>query len=97
MNERNFITLVAATLRLKIPVRDRIVGIWDEKYTKDSPFHVAWMLDEIVIHFEDWPLAKLNRWLGYCQGVLACHDVIDIDEEIERVRKMRKMNGVNES
>lgn len=37
---------------------------------------------------EDWPVDKLNRWLGFIQGVLFTEGLIDIDTERDYTRPL---------
>lgn len=48
--------------------------------------HLSWMCDQALAHLDDWPIDKLNRWLGYIQGVMTARGFLDPDEERERTR-----------
>jgi hypothetical protein len=37
---------------------------------------------------EPYPLMKLNRWLGYIQGVLICHNVTTVEAERDWTRPL---------
>lgn len=39
------------------------------------------LCNEVINHAADHPFDKLNRWLGFVQGVLATAKVIDVQEE----------------
>ncbi len=56
------------------------------------------MLAIMVAHSEDWPVDKLNRWLGFVQGCLFMEGKIDIFEEREFTRplfhKYYEENGI---
>jgi hypothetical protein len=42
----------------------------DEAYPV-SPEHLAWMLLQAAMFYQDGRVEKANRWLGYAQGVMA--------------------------
>ncbi|WP_163020478.1 hypothetical protein [Pseudomonas viridiflava] len=39
------------------------------------------LCSEVIEHHDRYPFDKLNRWLGFLQGVLAAVGIIDVDEE----------------
>lgn len=39
------------------------------------------LCEEAITHMNQYPFDKLNRWLGFVQGVLAVTGAIDVDEE----------------
>ncbi len=43
-------------------------------------FHARWMIDEMQQKAvrENWPRAKVNRWLGFIQGVLWSSNLVGI-------------------
>lgn len=41
------------------------------------------LCSEVINHHARYPFDKLNRWLGFVQGVLAAVGIIDVDEERE--------------
>lgn len=43
---------------------------------------------EAIAHGERYPFDKMNRWLGFTQGVLASQGIIDVDEERELTRPL---------
>jgi hypothetical protein len=54
----------------------------------DSPEHLRWMVDQIVSNAatQAHPVDKLSRWLGYIQGILRAHRVLDTVAERDRTR-----------
>jgi hypothetical protein len=54
----------------------------------DSPEHLRWMVDQIVSNAQSQthPIDKLSRWLGYVQGTLRAHCVLDTVAERDRTR-----------
>jgi hypothetical protein len=54
----------------------------------DSPDHLRWMVDQIVANAQSQahPVDKLSRWLGYVQGILRAHRVLDTVAERDRTR-----------
>lgn len=54
----------------------------------DSPEHLKWMVAEIVSNAgsTEFPIDKLSRWLGYIQGILRAHRVLDTTAERDRTR-----------
>ncbi len=57
-----------------------------------NPTHLLWMLYAISTEDSDMPLSKRQRWLGYIQGVLSAHGIIDPEEERNETRPI--LNGV---
>lgn len=43
---------------------------------------------EFVLHLDDYPLTKLNRWLGYIQGVLICSGQTTVEAERDWTRSL---------
>lgn len=41
--------------------------------------HLLWMCDRIERHAEDWPATKLHRWVGFIQGAMVAHRMLDLD------------------
>lgn len=60
--------------------------------------NLAWMCDEIIRKSDQLPYDKLNRWIGFVQGVLACQGFMSVAEERARTREifhnMYKLTGV---
>lgn len=46
------------------------------------------LCNEAITNFEAYPFDKINRWLGFIQGVLATMELIDVDEEREFSRPL---------
>jgi hypothetical protein len=43
------------------------------------PKHLRWMCKQIVEHTEDWPAAKLHRWIGFVQAGMVANLMLDLD------------------
>lgn len=43
---------------------------------------------EAITNGKDYPFDKMNRWLGFTQGVLAATGLIDVDAEREYTRPL---------
>jgi hypothetical protein len=41
--------------------------------------HLLWMCNKIELHAEDWPATKLHRWIGFIQGAMVAHRMLDLD------------------
>lgn len=48
--------------------------------SSQTPSHLIWMIDTLLEN-PHWPIDKKSRWLGFIQGVCACHFGLDVDEE----------------
>ena len=46
------------------------------------------LCEEAIANGTDYPFDKMNRWLGFAQGVLAATGVIDVDAEREYTRPL---------
>ncbi len=42
------------------------------------PAHLLWMCDRIERHASNWPEVKLHRWLGFLQGAMLAHRMVDL-------------------
>jgi hypothetical protein len=40
--------------------------------------HIRWMCIQVDQHADDWPLAKLHRWVGFIQCALLANGVLDL-------------------
>lgn len=43
--------------------------------------HLIWMCNLSLENIDGWPEDKLNRWLGYVQGILVVRCIINVQEE----------------
>ena len=50
--------------------------------------HVRWMAETAKANVSSWPIDKTGRWIGFIQGVLACHQILDVSEERDRTRPL---------
>lgn len=48
--------------------------------------YAGWMLDQIKKNADTWPSDKLNRWLGFVQGILVLHGITTVEDERKRTR-----------
>ena len=48
--------------------------------------HLNFMIDTIEDSLDSWDEAKINRWIGYIQGVLVAKGATNLDHERDRVR-----------
>ena len=48
--------------------------------------HLRWMCEYLMNEIGRMPPDKSGRWIGFIQGVMAAHGVIDVDAERERTR-----------
>jgi len=55
--------------------------------SKVSDEHLHFMLDSIIDNVYIWEEDKINRWIGFVQGVMVAHGFTTIDEERERVKE----------
>jgi hypothetical protein len=46
-----------------------------------SHTNLSWMLAQVAINCQTWPLDKTGCWLGFVQGCLAMQGLIDVDAE----------------
>lgn len=53
---------------------------------RTSVGNLLWMCDTALT--EDMEVGKMNRWLGFIQGVLAARQLIDVDTEREHSRPL---------
>ena len=53
--------------------------------------HLIWMCEQIQTHNTKWTEDKINRWLGFIQGVMCMRELTTVD--IERVRVANKKEG----
>lgn len=59
-----------------------------EEGDKTSLANCDWMIDQCLKNATTMPLDKLNRWIGFVQGVLAVRGYLDVDAERERTRPL---------
>lgn len=63
---------------------DRYVGVLKNAPKTPGPtgtVHLLWMCETAIADAEAMPEDKMNRWLGYVQGCLACAGLIDVEAE----------------
>lgn len=42
--------------------------------------HLLWMCNEIEAHAETGSATRLHRWIGFVQGAMLAHRMLDLDE-----------------
>ena len=72
---------------------DEIVRILAARYSEyiyysTQPVLVQNMISAMVSNVNHWPIDKLNRWLGFIQGILFMDGLIAIDEERDFTRPL---------
>lgn len=72
---------------------DRIIRTLATRYAERALFSTQYLLLRNMIstmedNVYDWNIDKLNRWLGFIQGVLFMDGLIDIDEERDFTRPL---------
>ena len=81
-------------LRYLEKIKDKNFG--ENEFSKD---HIEKMLNELLNNKSSWSEDKLNRWLGYVQGVLTVFKIINVEEEREFTRPLfhnyYKKNNLN--
>lgn len=51
--------------------------------------HLIWMIEELNNN-PDMSETKKHRWLGYIQGVMTAHEVLDVEQERNATREVFK-------
>lgn len=68
-----------------------VITMWlegDYKHTKCSVHSLMTLCNEVINNGQKYPFDKLNRWLGFLQGVLASRGIIEVDIEREITRPL---------
>lgn len=53
-----------------------------------SKENLAWMLNKLMADLDGLPSDKVNRWIGFVQGVLAAQGYMSVKEERDRTRPL---------
>ena len=53
-----------------------------------QPEALTRLCNEAISNMVEYPFDKLNRWLGFIQGILAAVALVDVDEEREFSRPL---------
>lgn len=66
-----------------------------EDYRNDVPWieqlpHAQWMLGELLLHFEEWEMDKINRWIGFVQCYMSVHTILSIQKLRDLTRECLK-------
>lgn len=59
------------------------------------PKHLLWMCDRIEKHAEEWPAAKLHRWIGFIQGGMLANRMLDFDTAKAMFDEAKNAYGAN--
>jgi hypothetical protein len=81
----------AALLEAARYLRERCVQysvcVRDDQFPENTgPAHMANLLGELEARVDELPLGKLNRWLGFVQGVMCARGWLSVTRERERTR-----------
>lgn len=69
---------------IEIPPHDDATGEKD----RTSLANLRWMQARIMIDAGTMPIDKMNRWIGFIQGVLTVKGYLDADAERDRTRPL---------
>lgn len=53
---------------------------------EQSSEHLVSMCRILLVELDIFPVDKIGRWVGYIQGVMACHGQLNVGEERDRTR-----------
>lgn len=56
--------------------------------SETSFVNLRWMADKCLSEIDTLPLDKLNRWVGFIQGVLAVRGLLNVSTERDRTRPL---------
>ena len=75
----------------------RTLKEWDE-YDSRLPKalqqeHLVWMCNKIEEHSETGPAARLHRWIGFVQGAMLAHRMLDLDELKAMFDRAKRAHG----
>lgn len=59
-----------------------------------QPKHLLWMCDRIGTTADDAPSTKLHRWIGFVQGAMVAHRMLDLDGAREMFDQVKDEHGV---
>jgi len=57
------------------------------------PQHILWMCDQIESNPQEWPVAKLHRWIGFIQAAILANRMLDIEQIREMFDTVAKTHG----
>lgn len=60
----------------------------DNSHNKCGSDSLIKLCEEAMVNTQKYPYDKLNRWLGFVQGVLAAQGIIDVDVERDYTRPL---------
>ncbi len=56
-------------------------GVLSKTHLRCDEHSLKGLCREAIDHTSKYPFDKLNRWIGFVQGVLACQGLIQVDQE----------------
>jgi hypothetical protein len=56
-------------------------GVLSSNYLRCDENSLQNLCREAIDNTPKYPFDKLNRWIGFVQGILACHGLIKVDQE----------------
>lgn len=59
------------------------------------PKHLLWMCEQIIEHSQEWPAAKLHRWLGFIQCGLLAHRMLTLESVKKMFADVKKSQGIS--
>jgi hypothetical protein len=59
------------------------------------PKHLVWMCDQITEHCQEWPAAKLHRWLGFVQCALLAQRMLTLEQVKRMFDDVKESYGFN--
>lgn len=76
---------------LKLAAESVLCGLVHQLVPDDIPTeagytNLRWMADRCLWELGTMPIDKLNRWIGFIQGVMTAHGTLDVTEERDRTR-----------
>lgn len=86
MTVRDALKEVALTLLPKISAGKEKADYNYDFPPHGDPEHLAWMVDQIAVNINTWPIDKSARWLGFIQAMMVAQSWITVDEERDRTR-----------
>ena len=71
------------------------IGVQGLKDNMKQMAHIRWMMSQMLNNFNkhdelDWKEDKINRWLGFIQGILWCNKMRGIKEIKKEVKCLTK-------
>lgn len=58
------------------------------KVEKAGKEHLIWMCNEIIKNYNKWNVQKLNRWLGFIQGIMVAIEITTVDKQRDLITEI---------